>query len=67
VLFSRFRPCEREAKKKSVKVRRKKSAKEVKAPSAKEKSANLRFFLPHSRNPVSEPKAARQGESKGLE
>jgi hypothetical protein len=45
---------------------KKKERKKAKAPSAKEK-ARIREFLPHSRNLVSEPKAAWQGESKGLE
>ncbi len=44
-LFSRSRA---RSEKNSAKARRKKSAKKAKAPSAKEKSANLRFFLPHT-------------------
>ncbi len=34
-----------------------KREKKAKAPNAKEKSANLRFLLPHNGNPVSEPTA----------
>jgi hypothetical protein len=41
-------------------ARRKKSAK-------KSESADHAFSSPHSGNPVSEPKAAWQGESKGLQ
>ncbi len=41
--------------------------KSAKAPSEKEKSANSHFSLPPQWNPDSEPKAARQGENKGLE
>jgi hypothetical protein len=53
--------------KKSVKARRKKIAKKAKAPSTKEKTRIRSFSSPHSGNPVSEPKAAWQEESKGLE
>ncbi len=43
-LFLRFRDLEREAKKKSVKARRKKSAKKAIAPSAKEKKREFALF-----------------------
>jgi hypothetical protein len=44
-LFLRFRARKREAKKRAHKREEKRARKKVKAPSAKEKSANLRFFL----------------------
>jgi hypothetical protein len=67
-LFSRFRAREREAKKKSAKVRRKKSAKKSESAERERKKTRIRAFSsPHSENPVSEPKAARQGESNGFE
>jgi hypothetical protein len=69
-LFSRFRACEREVKKRARKREEKRAQKEVKTPSAereRKKARILAFSSPNSGNPVSEPKAARQGESKGLE
>ncbi len=66
--FSRFRAREREAKKRVRKREEKRARKKAEAPIAKEKNAQIRTFSsPHSGNPVSEPKAAWQGESKGLE
>jgi hypothetical protein len=47
---------------------KKESAKKAKALSAKEKKGEFALFpLSHTGSPVPEPKAARQGESKGLE
>jgi hypothetical protein len=66
-LFSRFRARKREAKK-SVKARRKKSAKKSESAERERKKARIcAFSSTQSGNLVSEPKAARQGESKGLE
>jgi hypothetical protein len=42
----RFRAREREAKRRARKREEKRAQKKAKAPSAKEKSANSRFFLP---------------------
>jgi hypothetical protein len=65
--FPSLRAREREANQ-SVGVQRKSSAQKTKAPSAKEKSANSRFFLllpQNFGNPVPESKATRHGEKKG--
>jgi hypothetical protein len=56
------------SQKNSAKARRKKIVKKVKA--LKHEGKKLRIFAfssPHRENPVSEPTASRQGESKGLE
>jgi hypothetical protein len=46
----------------------KRARKKAKVPSAKEKKRGIGAFSSlHSGNPVSEQKAAQQGESKGLE
>jgi hypothetical protein len=69
-LFSRFRALAlaRAKQKKSAKARRKKSAKKSESAERERKKARiLAFSSTQSGNPVSEPKAARQGESKGLE
>ncbi len=57
-LFSRFRAREREA-------RRKKSAKKSESAEREKKGRIRAFSSTHSGNPVSEPKAARQGEKQG--
>ncbi len=60
--LSRFRAREREAKKRARKREEKRARKKAKAPSAKEKKREFALFpQPLSGNPVSEPKAARQG------
>jgi hypothetical protein len=64
----RFRAREREAKKRARKREEKKSAKKSESAERERKKARIRAFSsPHSENPVSEPKAARQGESNGFE
>jgi hypothetical protein len=56
------------SQKKSAKARRKKSAKKSESAERERKKARIRAFSsPHSENPASEPKAARQGESNGFE
>ncbi len=50
------------SQKKSAKARRKKSAKKSKSAERERKKAQIcAFSSPHSENPASEPKAARQG------
>jgi hypothetical protein len=55
------------SQKKSAKARRKKSEKSESAERERKKARIRAFSSPHSENPVSEPKAARQGESNGFE
>jgi hypothetical protein len=58
----RFRAREREVKKRARKRKEKRARKKAKAPSEKEKKREFALFLAtHSGNPVSKPKAARQG------
>jgi hypothetical protein len=58
-LFSHFRTREHEAKKEHQSAKKKERER---------KKREFALFPPtHSGNPVSEPKAAREGESKGLE
>ncbi len=60
---ARKREEKRARKKRKRRARKKKSAKKAKAPSAKEKKREFALFAqPKSGNPVSEPKAAGQGE-----
>jgi hypothetical protein len=66
-LFSRFRAREREAKKERESAKKKEREKSESAEHERKKARIRAVSPPHSRNPVSEPKAARQGESKGLE
>ncbi len=56
------------SEKKSAKARRKKSAKKSESAERERKKARIRAFSStHSGNPVSEPKAARQGgKARGL-
>jgi hypothetical protein len=51
-------------KKERESAKKKEREKKRKRRARKKKSAN--FSSPHSENPVSEPKAARQGESNGF-
>ncbi len=60
-LFSRFHAHEREAKKRARKREEKRARKKAKAPSAKEKSANSRFFLNQQWKSGFRAQAARQG------
>jgi hypothetical protein len=62
-LFSRFRARERESKKERESAKKKEREKSESAERERKKSANSRFFSTQSGNPVSEPKAARQGKS----
>jgi hypothetical protein len=62
----RFRARERETKTRARKREEKRARKKAKAPSAKEKKREFALFLTtHSGNPVSEPKADRQGGKQG--
>ncbi len=64
-LFSRFCAfalASAKPKKERESAKKKEREKKAKAPSAKEKKREFALFLAtHSGNPVSEPKAARQG------
>jgi hypothetical protein len=56
----------RQCQKKSAKAQRKKSAKQSESAERERKKARIHAFSsPHSGNPVSEPKATRQGEKQG--
>jgi hypothetical protein len=63
----RFRAREREAKKRARKREEKRAQKKRKRRARKKKARIRAFSSPHSENPVSEPKAAQQGESNGFE
>jgi hypothetical protein len=72
VLFLCFRARECKAKTRAQKHQEKRAQKKrkrwVRKKKAQKKKARIRAFSsPRSGNPVSEPKAAREGESKGLE
>jgi hypothetical protein len=54
-------------KKERESAKKKERKKSESAKHERKKPEFVLFFSPHSGNPVSEPKAARQGESKGLE
>jgi nucleosome binding factor SPN SPT16 subunit len=64
-LFSRFRAREREAKKERESAKKKKHEKKRKRRARKKKARIRAFSATHSGNPVSEPKAAWQGEMQG--
>ncbi len=66
-LFSLFRAREREGKKRARKREEKKPEKKWKRRAQKKKARIRAFSATHSGNPALEPKATRQGESKGLE
>ncbi len=63
----RFRARERDAKKERESAKKKEREKSESAERERNKTRIRAFSSPHSENPVSEPKAARQGESNGFE
>jgi hypothetical protein len=63
----RFRARERKAKKERESAKKKECEKSESAEHERKKARIRAFSSPHSENPVSEPKAARQGENNGFE
>jgi hypothetical protein len=69
-LFSRFRAfalASANSKQERESAKKKKREKSESAERERKKKRICAFSSPHSGNPVSEPKAAQEGESKGLE
>jgi hypothetical protein len=65
--FRAFALASTKPKKERESAKKKEREKKRKRRARKKKAQIRAFSSPHSENPVSEPKAARQGESNGFE